>query len=168
MERIDLQLVGTAIIGVGLYWLLTSGIVGWGWDHLMTWRENWLADRWERQQIIMSREAEGENESASEPVYIPVLDTGMQSGGMPAAPDMDAKTPFDRDITANEWIVRMACARNEEKKYRFSANQIHTAVGGDRNTVLATIKAIRGGPPPAEFRQPDGSTAPAARPITSN
>lgn len=170
MERIDLQLVITAIIGVGIYWLLTSGLIGWAWDEIMTWREDRLADRWERQQFVMSPEEARENESVFDPVSIPVLDTSISTAGMesaaPAAPDIDAQKPFDRDITANEWIVLMACARNEEKKHRFSANQIHTAVGGDRNTVLAKIKEIRSGPPTPEFRQDDGTTAPASRPVT--
>lgn len=120
-----------------------------------------------RRYVLMSNEETDENESVSDPVYIPVLDTGMPKTDIPGIPDMDAKKPFSRDITANEWIVWMSVARGDEgKRYRFSANQIHAAVGGDRNTVLATIKEIRGGPPTPEFRQPDGSTAPAEYPIT--
>lgn len=123
--------------------------------------------RWIATIVMWSERRAARRAAGMQPVYIPVLETGIESAGIPDAADMDAEKPFDRDITAGEWIVRMACARNEEKKYRFSANQIHAAVGGDRNTVLAKIKEIRSGPPAPEFRQPDGTTAPATRPITS-
>lgn len=73
---------------------------------------------------------------------------------------------FDRDITDGEWIIRMACARGPDKKYRFSANAIYAAVGGDRNAVLARIREIRATPPPAEYMQPDGTKVPASHPIT--
>jgi len=74
--------------------------------------------------------------------------------------------PFRRDMTDAEWIAWMAVARGKDKKHRFSANAIHAAVGGDRNSVLAMIKELRDVPPPAEYRQPDGTTAPAAHPVT--
>lgn len=123
-------------------------------------------ERWRASFVMWSEQRAARRAADMQPVYIPVLETGTEAPGIPATADIGAEKPFDRDITAGEWIVRMACARNEEKKYRFSANQIHTAVGGDRNTVLAKIKEIRSGPPAPEFRQPDGSTAPASHPIT--
>jgi hypothetical protein len=99
----------------------------------------------------------------------------MDAGGMDdapeGAPDIDAvkvgMPTFKRDLTDAEWIAWMAVARGKDRRYRFSANTIHAAIGGDRNAVLATIKELRAVPPSAEFRQPDGSTAPASHPITS-
>jgi hypothetical protein len=123
----------------------------------------------------MSREQAAARRAAGmETVYIPVSHTGMESGDMddaaPAPPDMDAVhagiPQFKRDITDGEWIAYMAVAR-KDGKHRFSANQIHAAVGGDRNTVLARVREIREIKPPAEYFQPDGSKAPATDPVTS-
>jgi hypothetical protein len=89
-----------------------------------------------------------------EPVYIPVSRYGMEPGGMDAppsaAPDIDAQNTgmprVSRDITSNELIVLLAVMRGPDRKPRFSANAIHTLVGGDRNTVMAKVKEIRNGP----------------------
>lgn len=89
----------------------------------------------------------------------------------PAAPDIDAENTdmprLSRNITDREMIVLLAMQRGTHGKHRYSANAIHTLVGGDRNTVLATIKQLREVPPPALYRQDDGSVAPASRPVTS-
>lgn len=131
-------------------------------------------ERW-RAAFVMSRERRAAHHAAGmDAGNIPVSRYGMDAGGMddppPAAPDIDAVNAgmprLSRDITDNEMIVLLAAQRGKDKKYRYSANAIHGLVGGDRNTVLATIKSIRDVPPPAEFRQPDGSTAPASHPIT--
>ena len=125
--------------------------------------------------FIMLREWQETRRAASmQPVYIPVSSMPYQTGGMEKdeadAPDIDAVDAgmphFDRDITDGEWIVRMACARGADKKYRFSANQIHAAVGGDRNAVLAKVKELRAGVPPPEFMQPDGTRVQATYPVT--
>jgi hypothetical protein len=125
--------------------------------------------------LFMSRTAAAARRAAGmDLVSIPVFRYGMDAGGMDdapeRAPDIDAANidmrPFRRDLTDSEWIVWMAVARGKDRKYRFSANAIHAAIGGDRNAVLATIKELRAVPPPALFRQDDGSTAPAAYPVT--
>lgn len=125
-----------------------------------------------RRYVTMSSGEDAENESVSDPVCIPVSHTSMPATGMDAAaPDMDAEKltmpRVSRDITTIDELALLCVIRNPDGKYRHSANAIYTFVGGDRNTVLATIREIRGTPPPAEFRQPDGSTAPAQHPITS-
>jgi hypothetical protein len=105
---------------------------------------------------------------------IPVSQYGMEPAGMEdaesGAPDIDAvksdMASFKRDKTDIEWIAHMAVARGKDNKYRFSANQIHAAVGGDRNAVLATIKELRAVAPPAEYMKPDGTKAPATYPVT--
>jgi hypothetical protein len=73
----------------------------------------------------------------------------------------------DPDISPEDELTLLALARRPNGHYRFTAEKIATLMKGDRNKVMAIIREIRGTPPPAEFRQPDGSTAPAARPITS-
>jgi hypothetical protein len=88
-----------------------------------------------------------------------------------AAPDIDAEKPtmprLSRDITPTDELALLCVIRNPDGKHRHSANDIYKFVGGDRNKVMATIREIRGTPAPAEFRQPDGSTAPASRPVTT-
>ncbi len=116
-----------------------------------------------RRYVVMSWPDDPKEETVSDPVYIPVSNTSMVKTDIP---DIEAEKPFDRDITDGEWIVRMACARGDDKKYRFSANAIYAAVGGDRNTVLAKIREIRNTPPPAEYTQPDGTKVPASYPVT--
>jgi len=68
---------------------------------------------------------------------------------------------------AIERAIPLAKQVDETGAYCYSANEIVRTVGGDRNAVLATIKELRAVPPSAEFRQPDGSTAPARYPVTS-
>jgi hypothetical protein len=118
---------------------------------------------WGERYGVTSTEDEPKKNPVRAPVYIPVSSMPYQEGGIA---DIDAETPFNRDITDGEWIVRMACARGPDKKYRFSANAIHAAIGGDRNSVLAKVREIRATPPPAEYMQPDGSRVPATHPVT--
>lgn len=101
---------------------------------------------------LMSRTAEEENAPAGMgPVYIPVSHTSMETGGMERdTPDIDALNTgmprLSRDITIEAEIAFLAVIRNPDKSYRHSANKIAELMGGDRNTVLATVKAIRSGP----------------------
>lgn len=132
-------------------------------------------ERWRASFVMWSEQRAARHAAGMNPVYIPVSQYGMDAGGMadasPPAPDIDAVNTdmprLSRSMPDNEMIVLLATQKGKDNKYRYSANAIHTLVGGDRNTVLATIKAIRDVPPPALFRQPDGTTAPASRPITS-
>lgn len=126
--------------------------------------------------FIMSRERRAAQRVASmQAVCIPVSQYGMESGGMEkpevSTPDIDAVNTdmprLSRNITDNEMIVLLAMQRGKDGKHRYSANAIHTLVGGDRNTVMATIKELRAVPPPALFRQEDGTVAPAQHPITA-
>lgn len=138
-------------------------------DHGRTLWQLW------RDRIIMSRQRQSPVPAAGmEPVYIPVSQYGMDAGGMeddmPPTPDIDAvdggMPRLSRNITDGEMIVLLAAQRGKDGKHRFSANAIHELVGGDRNTVLAKIKAIRATPPPAEYMQPDGTRIPASHPVT--
>lgn len=132
-------------------------------------------ERWRASIIMWSARRSAARAADMEVVSIPVSRYGMDAGGMddppPAAPDMDAENidmpRLSRNITDREMIVLLTMQRGTNGKHRYSANAIHTLVGGDRNTVLATIKSLREVPRPAEYRQPDGSTAPAQHPITS-
>jgi hypothetical protein len=109
------------------------------------------------------------------PVSIPVSQYGMEPGSMEqppsAAPDIDAANAgmprLSRNITDNEMIILLAAQRGADGKPRYSANAIHALVGGDRNAVLARVKELRA-VPPAVFRQPDGTIAPASHPVTGS
>lgn len=112
----------------------------------------------------MSSESEPRNTSVRSPVYVPVSSMPYQEDGIP---DIDAELQADRDITGDAvWIERMARAPGKGKQYQFSANQIHAAIGGDRNAVLAKVREIRATPPRPEYMQPDGSRVPATHPVT--
>lgn len=125
--------------------------------------------------LIMLREQRNATRAAGmELVYIPVSGMPYQSGGMDdgedAAPDMgaaDADMPrVSRNITDNEMIVLLSMVRGKDGNHRYSANQIHTLVGGDRNAVLARVKELRATTPPAEYMKPDGTKTPATYPVT--
>jgi hypothetical protein len=125
-----------------------------------------------RRYVVLSSWGGDESESISDPVYIPVSNTSTPEPGMDTAtPDMDAEKNemprLSRDITPTDELALLCVIRNPDGKHRHSANDIYKFVGGDRNKVMATIREIRGTPAPAEFRQPDGSTAPASRPVTT-
>ena len=137
--------------------------------------------RWRAAWVMWRQERAARRRAGMISGTISVSRYGMDADGMPPpappapspeppAPDIDALNPgipqFDRDMTESEWIVYMAVARGKDKKYRFSANAIHTAIGGDRNAVLATIKELRSVAPPAEYMQPDGTRAAATHPVT--
>lgn len=109
------------------------------------------------QPLIMSRLGWAPKEKGGEKaVHVPIQGTAVVS----------AKPPSDRNIIIDAWIVALADARDEKGGDLFSANDIFKAVGGHRAAVLARVKAIRSGVPPAQFRQEDGATAPADYPVT--
>lgn len=105
---------------------------------------------------LMSNADEGSPEAVRGVVHVPVLGTALVSGESPAV----------RDIR-DDWIVRMAEARDEKGKFLYSANDIFKANGGHRATVMARVKEVQTGVPPAAFRRSDGTTAPAEYPVTS-
>lgn len=72
----------------------------------------------------------------------------------------------DADAEAQEWVTGMAAARKVDGSFRFSASKIFAAVGGHRATVLATVKAIQEPDMSAQYREGDGSTAPAEYPVS--
>lgn len=162
MDKLDLAFfgrIGIAAITVALVVVVISN------------RESWMPIA----QSLMSRAARGARRVAGmDLVSILVSRYGMDAAGMDDpednGSDIDAvkvgMPTFKRDLSDAEWIAWMAVARGKDRKYRFSANTIFAAIGGDRNAVLATIKELRSVPPPASFRQPDGSTAPATYPVT--
>lgn len=52
-----------------------------------------------------------------------------------------------RDIMNDDaFITMLARQKTPDGKYRLSANKIFETVGGDRNTVLAKVKAVRATP----------------------
>lgn len=125
-----------------------------------------------RRYVHMSSGEEAEAEELPDPIYVPVSNISMPPPATPAAaPDMVASNAdmprLSRNITEDDELAFLCVVRNSDGKYRHSANKIFDLMGGDRNTVLAKIKAIRASGPPAEFRQPDGSTAPAHHPMTN-
>lgn len=130
--------------------------------------------RWITTFIMWSDRRAAQRAAGMNLVSIPVSQYGMAATGMDAedrgAPDMDAENPgmprLSRTITDNEMIVLLAVQHGRDGKHRYSANAIHALVGGDRNTVMATIKELRATPPPAEYMQPDGSKVPPSYPIT--
>jgi hypothetical protein len=132
-------------------------------------------ERWHASFVMWSEQRAARRAAGMNPVYIPVSQYGMELPGMgdaaPIVPDIDAEnTDMPRvssKLSDQEVIVLLAAQRGKDNKYRYSANAIHSLVGGDRNTVLATIKELRTVAPPALYRQPDGTTAPAAHPITN-
>ena len=138
-------------------------------------------ERWRAAWVMWRRERAARRSAGMISGHVPVSRYGMDAGGMPQeappasspeekASDIDALNPgipqFNRDMTESEWIVYMAVARGKDKKYRFSANAIHTAIGGDRNAVLATIKELRTVAPAAEYMQSDGTRTAATHPVT--
>lgn len=140
------------------------------------WIESWAAETearyTPRRYLTMSSDEEGEEDVVSDLVCIPVSNIGMDRSGMDAVtPDIDAGNAgmprLSRNITEEDELAFLCVVRNPDGKYRHSANKIYELIGGDRNTVLAKIKEIRAVPPAPEFRQPDGSTAPAQHPITA-
>lgn len=126
---------------------------------------------------VMSRPIGRQESFARDLVSIPVSRYAGMAGGMddraPAAPDIDAENtgmeaqPPTRDIMSDEqFTALLARQKLADGKYRLSANKIFEAVGGDRNTVLAQVKAVRSAPPSPAFRQEDGELAPASYPVT--
>jgi len=111
---------------------------------------------WAGARLMSRSEGEGDERIAPPAVHIPIQGTAVVS----------AKPPSDRNIIIDAWIVALADARDEKGGDLFSANDIFKAVGGHRAAVLARVKAIRSGVPPAQFRQEDGATAPADYPVT--
>ena len=120
----------------------------------------------------MSSEEDEEEEPEAAPVYVPVSGIDIAPAHTaPAAPDIAATNAdmprLSRYITDEDELTLLCVIRNADGKYRHSANRIFDLVGGDRNTVMARIKAIRATAPTAEYRAPDGSTAPAHRPVSA-
>lgn len=127
--------------------------------------------RWITSFIMWSDRRAARRAAGMTPVSIPVSQYAGMASGMDAddsaAPDIDAvNSGIPRSIADGEMIALLAIQRGRDGKYRYSANAIHTLVGGDRNTVLATIRELRATPPPAEYMQPDGSRMPPTYPIT--
>jgi hypothetical protein len=178
---VQLYLLGGSIVLAGFVWFwILRPIVVAAHDAYTSWRgDNEPLLRRARPRIpshIMFRSnVRVETETEREPVYIPVSRYGGMATGMDFAksdlPDMDAantgmedKNP-PRDIMSDDtFLISLARAKLPNGKYRLSANKVFETVGGDRNAVMAKVKEIRA---TAEYRQLDGSTAPAARPITS-
>ncbi len=136
-EQWVIGLVVSLVVFAGLVWLL--------WHYFPST---------EGARDMSSDDASAAPAAGMEPVYIPVSQYGMERPDMdvsPAdAPDIDAQNTgmprVSRDISSDELIVLLAVMRGPDRKPRFSANAIHTLVGGDRNTVLAKVKEIRSGP----------------------
>ena len=81
-------------------------------------------------------------------VSIPVRHTSMDAH----TTGDDHEMPRIGRALSDPDIVILLAAQKRAGKFRFSANQIHTLVGGDRNIVLRQVREIREGLPKAEFR----------------
>jgi hypothetical protein len=157
---VDLQLILYTAMGTAV--LAAIALIGSNWSTIVGYF------------VMFSEERAARRGTSMQPVYIPVSRYGMDAAGMDEgeddAPDIDAPNAgiphFKRDMSDSEWIAYMAVARGKNGKHRFSANQIHTAIGGDRNAVLARVKELRATPAPAEYMQPDGTRVPASHPVT--
>lgn len=131
-------------------------------------------ERWRAALVMWSERRAARRAAGMQVVSIPVSQYGMDAAGMDAgaasAADIDAENTdmprLSRKLGDGELIVLLAAQRGKDGRPCFSANAIFTLVGGDRNTVMAKIKAVRATPPPAEFLQPDGSKSPASYPVT--
>lgn len=121
---------------------------------------------------LMVSDGDGEDETqGAAPVSISVSDMAYRPPPQGAdIADMDAQIidmrRVARDITDDQILMLLCELRKPNGTYRHSMNEVYRRVGGDRNTVMAKIKAIRENAPAAQFRQEDGSTAPAHRPVT--
>jgi len=128
------------------------------------WRD-WLTTHY----LTSSSDSAPPHDAGMELVSIPVSQTSMDdhtsaptgAGMSIAAPDIDALDAGMDDwsmprlsarLSDAEMIVLLATQRRADGKHRYSANQIQTLIGGDRNTVLARIKELRGLAPPAVYR----------------
>ncbi len=88
--------------------------------------------------VMASRENERRETADIDAVCIPVSHTGMVTV---RAPETDS-----------ELLEILADYRKPDNKFRFSANQIYTLIGGDRNTVMRQIREAREGKSEAQFR----------------
>lgn len=179
---VQLYLLGGSVVLAGFVWFwILRPIVVSAHDAYTSWRgyDEPLVRRARPRipsHIMFRSNVRVETESERESVYIPVSRYGGMATGMDSAkpdlPDMDAASTgmadeeTRRDImSADAFLTTLARAKLPNGKYQLSANKVFEAVGGDRNTVLARVKEIR---TTAEYRQPDGTTAPAARPVTGH
>jgi len=122
---------------------------------------------------IMSREEQPQEQPPAPAIYVPVSSMAYQPPPQPGdSPDIDAQISdmrqIARDITDEQALILLCHRRTKDGKPRYSANRIYELVGGDRNAVLARIKAIRDDAPPPQFRQEDGTTAPAQYPVSKS
>lgn len=132
-------------------------LVGQLWSDILNWRPVHMSSSEDR--IPASEASISGNWGGDFSPSIPVWNTSIHTSD-----DTSEELPrFHRDITEDDELRGLCMVRNKDGKYRHSANKIYEFVGGDRNTVMAKIKEIRATP---EFRQPDGTVAPASRPIT--
>lgn len=88
--------------------------------------------------ITSSGEKEQPKKADIEGVYIPVSHTAIPAIKVPE--------------TDGELLEILADYRKPDNKFRFSANQIYTLMGGDRNTVMRQIREFREGKSEAQFR----------------
>jgi hypothetical protein len=124
------------------------------YDGMTAWIARHALPAWSGARGVMSR-----SEGAPAAIGVPGT-VGTASTNAPNLPD--------RDISADAWIVALASATDEKGRPKFSASKIFALLGGHRATVLARVKEIQEGIPPPQFRQDDGSTAPAEYPVTKS
>jgi hypothetical protein len=67
------------------------------------------------------------------------------------APDNGTLPRLSTRLSDSDTIALLTTQRGKDGKHRYSANQIHTLVGGARADVLAQVRALRDGSP-AVFR----------------
>lgn len=91
--------------------------------------------------LIMSRpETAAPAKPDMDAVCIPVEHTDMDGGMAWQMPRVSAY------LDDNQTVVMLARLKLRDGKYRFSANKIAEAVGGDRNKVLDIIRQVRATP----------------------
>jgi hypothetical protein len=94
-------------------------------------------------------------------VHVPIPET-------PGSADTIA-IPYQDDMAIrDQFLLAMADQKDERGNWLFSANQIHSAIGGHRATVLAKVRDRRSATLPPAYRADDGTTAPATYPVTKS
>jgi hypothetical protein len=118
---------------------------------------------------MSSKETDDRVEGGTAVVHVPVLRTGTEAGTSQVVldeGDADLADTTAAETGTGDWsvpristrlsddnlVVMLAAQRGPQGKWRFSANKIHDLVGGSRAAVLAQVKEIQQGTPPAQFR----------------
>jgi len=92
----------------------------------------------DRAPVVMSRSEKAPPETSDmRAVSIPVPDTSINADTPWQMPRVSAY------LSENELTVLLARQKKKDGKHRFSANEIFTIMGGNRNEVLKLVREVR-------------------------